>query len=46
MVYGKDVAKNGRQKDRCYNKIGFRAQNMNTIIGSIMNTKEKACIIA
>ena len=36
------VFKTRDQKDMCYNEIGFCAQNINTILGLIVNTNRRA----
>ena len=36
------VVKNGHQKDTCYIAIGLRAQNVDTILSSIINTIGRA----
>lgn len=33
-IYGRLVVKNEHQKDMCYEKIGFCARNLDTILGS------------
>lgn len=36
---------NGHQKDTRYKEIGLRAQNIDTIVGSVGNTSGRACVI-
>lgn len=45
VVHGKAVVENGHQKDTCYKEIGLRAQNIDTIVGSVGNTIERAGVI-
>ena len=40
------VAKNGWQKDMCYNEIRLRAQNMPNVLGPTIRTTRMAYAIA
>ena len=39
------LVKNGKQTDTSYNKIGLCAQNMSTILGSVVDTIGRAYVI-
>lgn len=38
------VVKNMNQKDICYYEIELCAQNISTIVASLINTNEKTCV--
>lgn len=45
VVYGNAVVEDKHQNDTCYDEIELCAQNIDTIVGSVGNTIERACVI-